>query len=1038
MKSSKFLSYKLLCDVICKCYFIIKTKIKIKNIKNYNHLESVKLKNEEIKNYMLTYQHRNDGQHRSIDDSFENKMVDLIRHLRLVDKKIQTQLGRLSAIHKIDLMIMTSSDLKAILKFLLEQVIRQLEVDASEIFLLDFNELGLLSFVKAGRHSVPVSERKILLEQAEQIVNTRCAIKSYNFNEKESISADTQTDIKGRSYQAYVGLPLITQGELKGVLAIMNNIPLKPNAAWLNFLDTLANQATIAIKNAQLMQSIALHTEKLAAEVNERKRMERSLKLINNKYSAFFEQSKDVIFIFSPDGRIIDLNPAGLALFGYNKAEIMELNAVDFYVNPEDPIHFQNKIQQKGSIKDFEVKVHKKDGREMDALITATLNKAEDGSILSYQGILRDITQQKRTEKLLAEYSRTLERQVEQRTAQLQARVQELNTLNRITQTVASVSDLHIALEIVSQEITTLFNASYVSISLLNRLGTELTIAAEYPSKQNDTNMTGIIVSLDDELDLISLINRGQSIIINEPQSDPLLSQMAHFPLGPWRMEAMMVIPLLARGKTIGVIEIGIESKDRRFKLSELSLAETIAGQIASAVENARLFSEEQHQRQMAESLREVATVITNSLDRDTVLAKIMEQLGHVIQYDEALLLLVDGEELVVSSTVNLPNVSSGHCFSLSGLGPAIEVFKNKQPLIIPDIHLNPTWQACVPSENVRSWMGAPLLTEGQAIGVLIVDHFKTEAYNDDDAQVLQLFAHQAAIAIKNSELFESEQKANQSLAETLQQLKTSQNQLIIQEKMAWLGMLTSGIAHEIRNPLNFVNNFAALSVELMQELHEVLESQQAKLDPATQQEIQSLLKNLRTNASCIHEEGQRAERIVRSMLLHSRGTAGQPQETDLNTLLAEAVHLAYHSLRAKNINFNISIKMDYDSTLKFVSVVPQDLSRAFLNLINNACYATHQKKIKLGADYSPLLKVTTKNLADERVEIRIYDNGMGIPPDVRSQIFNPFFTTKPPGEGTGLGLSISYDVIVQGHQGSIQLNTQVGHYTEFVITLPK
>lgn len=987
---------------------------------------------------MLTYQHRNDDQHRSIDDSFENKMVDLIRHLRLVDKKIQTQLGRLSALHKIDLMMTTSSDLKAILTFLLSQVIRQLEVDGSEIFLLDFNELGLLSFVKAGKHTVPVSERKILLERAEQIADTGCSIKILNLNEQESIQSKTQAETKGRSYQAYVGLPLITQGELKGVLAIMNGLALKPNAAWLNFLDTLASQATIAIKNAQLMQSIALHTEKLAAEVNERKRMERSLKSINNQYNSFFEQSKDVIFIFAPDGQIIDLNPAGLALFGYNKAEIMELNAVDFYVNPEDSIHFKNKIEQKGSIKDFEVKVHKKDGREVDALITATLNKGEDGTTLNYQGILRDITQQKRTEQLLAEYNRTLERQVKQRTAQLQARVQELNTLNRITQTVASVSDLHIALEIVAQEITTLFQASYVSISLLNTTGTELTIAAEYRSKQNDTRHTGIILSLDDELDLISLINSGQSVIINEPQTDPLLTQIAHFPLGEWKITGMMVIPLLARGKTIGIIEVGIESKDRTFNLSELSLAETIAGQIASAVENARLFSEEQQQRQMAESLREVAMVITNSLDRDTVLAKIMEQLGHVIEYDQALLLLVDGQELVVSSTVNLPNVSFGHSFSLSGPGPAIEVFKNKQPLIIPDIRLNPSWESSVPSENVRSWMGAPLLTEGQAIGVLIVHHFQTKSYNEYDAQVLQLFAHQAAIAIKNSELFESEQKANQSLAETLQQLKTSQNQLIIQEKMAWLGMLTSGIAHEIRNPLNFVNNFAALSVEFVQELHDIFESQQAKLDEDARQEMQSILKNLRTNATCIHEEGQRAERIVRSMLLHSRGSAGEPQETDLNDLLAEAVHLAYHSLRAKNINFNISIKMDYDPTLKSVSVVPQDLSRVFLNLINNACYAAHQKKVKLGADYSPLLKVSTKKLADERVEIRIYDNGMGIPADVQPQIFNPFFTTKPAGEGTGLGLSISYNVIVQGHQGSIELNTEEGHYTEFIITLPK
>ena len=995
---------------------------------------------------MLTYPHRNDDQHRSIDDSFDQKMVDMIRHLRLVDKKIQTQLGRLSAIHKIDLMITTSPDLKAILKFLLEQAIRELEVDGSEIFLLDFNEVGLLSFVKAGKHLVPVNERKILLEWVEQIANSGCAIKIYNLKEQPGTELTTKIEAKVNSYQAYVGLPLIIRGQLKGVLTLIHTLPLTPNAGWLNFLDTLVNQATIAIENAHLMHQTTLHTKKLATEVNERKRMKSQLKASQNKYRTLFEQSKDVIFISDPDGKIIDLNPAGLALFGYREEEIVELNAVDFYVNPEDRLHFKNEIEKKGSLQDFEVKVRKKNGREADVLMTVSLNKAEDGTVLSYQGILRDITQRKRTEKLLAEYSRTLERQVKQRTAQLQARVQELNTLNSITQTVTSVSDLDIALEIVSQEITTLFNASYTSISLLSKYGTELVIAAEHRTNKNDTNMTGIIVSLDDEFDLTSLddqpnlissIKSGQSLIINNVQVDPLLTQMAHFPLGQWQMEAMMVVPLLARSKTIGVIEIGIESKNRDFNLSELSLAETIAGQIASAIENARLFSEEQDQRQMAESLHEVAMVITNSLDRNTVFAKIMEQLGHVIEYDEALLLLVDENELVVSSAINLPNLSVGDRFALSGLGPAVEVFKHQKSLIISDIHNHPTWQACVPSKNVRSWMGAPLLTEKQAIGVLIVDHFKTKAYNEYDEQRLQLFAHQAAIAIKNSHLFESEQKANESLAETFQQLKTSQNQLIIQEKMAWLGMLTSGIAHEIRNPLNFVNNFASLSVELVQELQDLLDSQEAKLDQDAKKEVKYILKNLQSNATCIHEEGQRAERIVRSMLLHSRGTAGEPQETDLNALLDEAVHLAYHSLRAKNIKFNTIIKTDYDPMLRPVSVVPQDLSRVFLNLINNACYATHQKQAQLGVDYSPLIKVATKNLA-EQVEIRIYDNGFGIPESVRPQIFNPFFTTKPAGEGTGLGLSISYDIIVQGHQGTIELDTQEGHYTEFILTLSK
>ena len=985
---------------------------------------------------MLTYPRRNDEQNQSIDDLFSNSVIELIRHLRVVDKKIQHQLGRLAALHKIDLMITTSLDLKATLNFLLEQLVRELKIDGSEIFLLDFHNKRLVSFVKAGVQSVQVDERKIFLDYAHQVASTGRAIKIYDWYDKKNEWNNALPAIREKSYQAYVGIPLTAQGKLKGVLAVFHSIPLTPDAAWLNFLDTLAHQATIAIDNAQLMQDLKEHTQQLKAEISERKRMESELKASQNKYRTLFEQSKDVIFISSPDGKIIELNPAGLNLFGYTEEEVMKMNAVDFYVNIEDRIQFQKIIEQCGSVIDFEVKIGKKDGRQLDALMTATLCKAEDGTILGYQGILRDITQRKQAEKLLTEYSRTLEKQVKQRTAQLQARVQELATLNRITQTVASVPDLQTTLEIVAQEMTDLFNAHSTGIALLNAARTKVTVVAQHMTNPNNWNVVGLVMPLADNHISKQVLEIAQPMIITQAEID-LWIKSIHPLMRQNEIRGLMIVPLLARGEVIGIIGISSQQEKRVFQPAEVRLAETIAGHIAGAIENARLFTEEQRQRQIAESLRQVATIITSSLDRDTVLTKIIEQLGRVIEHDRAALLLLDGDELLLSSGANLPPADQECRLPLSGKGPRIQVFKSKQPLVISDITSYPDWKHWEQEEDIHSWMGAPLLTGGQAIGVLTVNNAKIDAYDQKDVQVLQLFAHQAAIAIKNSDLFESSQNANESLADTLQQLKTSQDQLIIQEKMAWLGMLTSGIAHEIRNPLNFVNNFAALSVDLAQELQQLIESQKERLDAKAHQQIGDILNNLRANATCIHEEGQRAERIVHSMLLHSRGTAGEPEETDLNALLTEAVHLAYHSLRAKNINFNISIEMDYDSTLEPVAVVAQDLSRVFLNIINNACYATHQKKMQLGPEYSPVLKVMSQNLGNQ-VEIRIYDNGPGITPEVRQKIFNPFFTTKPAGEGTGLGLSISYDIVVQGHQGIIRVETEAGHYTEFIINLPK
>ncbi|MDX2032070.1 MAG: response regulator [Blastocatellia bacterium] len=291
----------------------------------------------------------------------------------------------------------------------------------------------------------------------------------------------------------------------------------------------------------------------------------------------------------------------------------------------------------------------------------------------------------------------------------------------------------------------------------------------------------------------------------------------------------------------------------------------------------------------------------------------------------------------------------------------------------------------------------------------------------------------------KQAELLKEVASANWELAETMERLKSTQEQLIIQEKLASLGALTAGIAHEIKNPLNFVTNFASLARDLAGELREEIFRHNDKIEGEALTYIEELLHDLQQNAEKIHEHGKRADSIVRSMLLHSHGQGGQWQKTELNNLLAEYIQLAFHGMRAHEPAFNLTIETDVDPSVGLVDVVPQDLGRVFLNLLNNACYAVHQKK-KLDAEFSPVLSASTRRVrgeAGERIEIRIRDNGPGIPPEVREKIFNPFFTTKPPGEGTGLGLSISYEIIVQEHKGEIRVETQAGEYTEFLLTLP-
>ncbi|MBE0648685.1 MAG: HAMP domain-containing protein [Bacteroidales bacterium] len=276
----------------------------------------------------------------------------------------------------------------------------------------------------------------------------------------------------------------------------------------------------------------------------------------------------------------------------------------------------------------------------------------------------------------------------------------------------------------------------------------------------------------------------------------------------------------------------------------------------------------------------------------------------------------------------------------------------------------------------------------------------------------------------------------NTELDSALQTLQAAQTQLVQSEKLASLGKLTAGIAHEIKNPLNFVNNFAELSSDLAKELQEELEKLKGQLDEKDLEYLLEIVGDLESNSQKIHNHGKRADSIIRGMLLHSRGKAGEMQPTDLNALLEEYVNLGYHGMRASDPGFNIKIESSYDPAVGIVDVIPQDLSRVFLNIINNACQATAQKKNEQKDSYFPLLSVSTKRI-DDHVEVRIRDNGKGIPEEIRDKIFNPFFTTKAAGSGTGLGLSISFDIVVQGHGGQLIVESDPGEYTEFIIRIP-
>ena len=294
-------------------------------------------------------------------------------------------------------------------------------------------------------------------------------------------------------------------------------------------------------------------------------------------------------------------------------------------------------------------------------------------------------------------------------------------------------------------------------------------------------------------------------------------------------------------------------------------------------------------------------------------------------------------------------------------------------------------------------------------------------------------------------------EKANSALTESLEELKSAQAQLVHSEKMASLGELTAGIAHEIQNPLNFVNNFAEVSVDLLDEMHEEMADGNAE-------EVKAIADDLKQNLEKITEHGKRASGIVKGMLEHSRSSDGIKELTDINVLADEYLRLAYHGLRAKDKSFNAEFKTELDELLPKVNIVPQDISRVLLNLINNAFHAVKEKTKGADDQYQPTVTVSTDSLekvgnkdsleftqtrlkggaanGPQYVKITVKDNGAGIPKNVLDKIFQPFFTTKPTGEGTGLGLSLSYDII-KAHGGELRVETKEGEGTEFIIVLP-
>ncbi|MCX7381093.1 MAG: GAF domain-containing protein [Alphaproteobacteria bacterium] len=519
-------------------------------------------------------------------------------------------------------------------------------------------------------------------------------------------------------------------------------------------------------------------------------------------------------------------------------------------------------------------------------------------------------------------------------------------------------------------------------------------------------------------------------------------------PKNSWNFRSVIVVPLLRDGVPIGTINVG-NPRPNGFTQAQIELVQTFAEQAVIAIGSVATFRALQDRtaeltRSVAElqALEEVLRAVNSSLDLETVLATVINHAVPLAGAEEGLIYeFSEAEQVFVPKAAY--GMSEDRVAALRERRIRIgETYLGRSaaeraPVSVDDVQADGgTPEARTLLQGIHAVLAVPLLRENTVVGGLVIRRRTEGAFAPATIALMQTFAAQSVLAIENARLFEAARRAQAASDAALADLRRTQDRLIQTEKLASLGALTAGIAHEIKNPLNFVNNFSALSVELLDELSEAIEP--APLTDGMREEVAELTTMLKSNLEKVVSHGKRADGIVKNMLLHSRESGGDRRAVDLNATVEEALNLAYHGARAEKPGFNVTLERHYDQACGNVALYPQEFTRVVLNLINNGFYAGARRKAESGDPaFEPTLTVSTEARPDA-VLIRVRDNGIGMPDSVKARIFEPFYTTKPAGEGTGLGLSLSHDIIVKQHNGSIAVESREGAFTEFTVTIPR